>query len=99
MSAHVSLSAPCQRWRITVRRQRYNGAVASRRKLAMPRILVLHGPNLNLLGRREPEVYGTTTLEEINHRLRQHATEHHVDLEILQTNHEGGLVDAIQGAM
>jgi len=65
----------------------------------MPRILVLHGPNLNLLGHREPEVYGTTTLEEINHRLRQHATEHHVDLEILQTNHEGGLVDAIQGAM
>ncbi len=65
----------------------------------MLRILVLHGPNLNLLGRREPEVYGNVTLEEINHRLQQHATEHHVELEILQSNHEGGLVDAIQGAI
>ena len=63
------------------------------------KILVLHGPNLNLLGRREPEIYGRVTLEEINRRLRQHATEHRVDLEILQSNHEGGLVDAIQGAM
>jgi 3-dehydroquinate dehydratase-2 len=65
----------------------------------MPRILVLHGPNLNLLGHREPEVYGTVTLEEINQRLRLHAAEYHIDLEILQSNHEGGLVDTIQGAM
>jgi 3-dehydroquinate dehydratase-2 len=65
----------------------------------MPRILVLHGPNLNLLGRREPQIYGHVTLEEINHRLQQYAAEHQVDLEILQSNHEGGLVDAIQGAM
>jgi len=65
----------------------------------MPRILVLHGPNLNLLGRREPEVYGYATLEDINHRLEKLATEHHVELEILQSNHEGDLVDAIQGAM
>jgi 3-dehydroquinate dehydratase II len=65
----------------------------------MPRILVLHGPNLNLLGRREPEIYGHVTLEEINRRLLQHAVEHQVDLEILQSNHEGALVDAIQGAM
>jgi 3-dehydroquinate dehydratase II len=74
-------------------------SVASRRKPMMPRILVLHGPNLNLLGRREPEVYGSVTLEEINYRLQQHAAKHHVDLEILQSNHEGALVDAIQGAM
>jgi 3-dehydroquinate dehydratase II len=65
----------------------------------MPRILVLHGPNLNLLGHRELEVYGTVTLDEINQRLRLHAAEYHIDLEILQSNHEGGLVDAIQGAM
>jgi 3-dehydroquinate dehydratase II len=65
----------------------------------MSRILVLHGPNLNLLGRREPEVYGIVTLEDINHRLQKLAAEHHVELEILQSNHEGGLVEAIQGAM
>jgi 3-dehydroquinate dehydratase II len=64
----------------------------------MPRILVLHGPNLNLLGRREPQIYGQVTLEEINHRLQRYAAEHHVEIEILQSNHEGGLVDAIQGA-
>ena len=65
----------------------------------MSRILVLHGPNLNLLGRREPGIYGLVTLDEINHRLQTIAAEHHVELEILQSNHEGGLVEAIQGAM
>ena len=65
----------------------------------MSRILVLHGPNLNLLGRREPGIYGNVTLEEINHRLYKVAAEHHVELEILQSNHEGGLIEAIQGAM
>ena len=65
----------------------------------MSRILVLHGPNLNLLGRREPGIYGLVTLDEINHRLQTLAAEHHVELEILQSNHEGGLVEAIQGAM
>jgi 3-dehydroquinate dehydratase II len=65
----------------------------------MSRILVLHGPNLNLLGRREPGIYGLVTLEEINHCLQKLASEHHVELEILQSNHEGGLVEAIQGAM
>jgi 3-dehydroquinate dehydratase II len=65
----------------------------------MPRILVLHGPNLNLLGRRQPDIYGIVTLEEINHRLQRLAAEHHVELEILQSNHEGQLVEAIQGAM
>lgn len=65
----------------------------------MSRILVLHGPNLNLLGRREPGIYGTVTLEEIDHRLRELAAEQHVELEILQSNHEGVLVEAIQGAI
>jgi 3-dehydroquinate dehydratase II len=65
----------------------------------MARILVLHGPNLNLLGRREPGIYGRVTLDEINHRLQTLAAEHHIELEILQSNHEGGLVEAIQGAM
>jgi 3-dehydroquinate dehydratase II len=65
----------------------------------MSRILVLHGPNLNLLGRREPGIYGLVTLDEINHRLQTLAAEHHIELEILQSNHEGGLVEAIQGAM
>jgi 3-dehydroquinate dehydratase-2 len=65
----------------------------------MSRVLVLHGPNLNLLGRREPRIYGLVTLEEINHRLHKLAAEHHVELEILQSNHEGDLVEAIQGAI
>jgi len=64
----------------------------------MPRILVLHGPNLNLLGQREVHIYGEATLEEINTRLRDLAAEHHLQLEIIQSNHEGALVDAIQGA-
>jgi 3-dehydroquinate dehydratase-2 len=65
----------------------------------MARILVLHGPNLNLLGTREPDVYGTVTLEEIDARLAALAAEHHVEIEIIQSNHEGCLVDAIHAAM
>ena len=65
----------------------------------MPRVLVLHGPNLNLLGQREPDIYGAVTLDEINHRLKTMAAEHEVELEILQSNHEGVLVDAIQEAV
>ncbi len=56
-------------------------------------ILVLHGPNLNLFGRREPHIYGTTTLAEINQRLEALAAELRARLEIVQSNHEGTLVD------
>jgi len=57
------------------------------------KILVLHGPNLNLFGRREPHIYGTTTLDEINDKLQALARELKVELVVLQSNHEGALVD------
>jgi len=63
------------------------------------RVLVLHGPNLNLLGVREPGVYGCTTLEGINAKLCALARELGVELRTLQSNSEGALVDAIQGAL
>lgn len=62
------------------------------------RILVLHGPNLNLLGTREPEVYGRLTLSDINQRLERLAAGQGAVLTILQSNHEGALVDRIQEA-
>lgn len=64
----------------------------------MMRFLVLHGPNLNLLGRREPQLYGSQTLADINILLEQLATELGCTLSIFQSNCEGALVDAIQGA-
>ncbi len=60
-------------------------------------IAVLNGPNLNLLGQREPEVYGRATLAEIEQMVRDAARTHGVAVEWLQTNHEGELVDAVQG--
>ena len=62
------------------------------------RILVIHGPNLNLLGIREPEVYGTTTLQEINRHLRSRAAEMGVSVSDFQSNHEGDVIDRIQAA-
>ncbi len=62
-------------------------------------ILVLHGPNLNLLGRREPGVYGLVTLEEINRLLEQEAQGLNSNISIKQSNHEGVLVDLIHDAL
>lgn len=64
----------------------------------MRNVLILHGPNLNLTGSREPEVYGTTTLAEIDRQLRSAAKDHGVELRTLQSNHEGVLIDAIHEA-
>jgi 3-dehydroquinate dehydratase-2 len=58
------------------------------------RVLVIHGPNLNLLGRREPQIYGTTSLDQINARLGELAKEINVDLMAMQSNSEGAIVDA-----
>ncbi len=60
------------------------------------KILVIHGPNLNLLGTRESDIYGTKTLEEINSSLQQLAAELGTELSIEQSNHEGEIVDIIQ---
>lgn len=65
----------------------------------MMKILVLHGPNLNMLGVREPEVYGTDTLEKINRSLETAAAGRGIEMRIRQSNHEGVLVDEIQQAL
>jgi 3-dehydroquinate dehydratase II len=60
------------------------------------RIAVLNGPNLNLLGQREPEVYGRTSLSEIESMVREAGASQDVQIDWFQTNHEGALVDAVQ---
>ncbi len=60
------------------------------------KILVLHGPNLNLTGFREPDVYGKKSLDEINEMIQQHAPQIGAEVRILQSNHEGVLIDTIQ---
>ena len=64
----------------------------------MAAILVLHGPNLNLLGSREPEIYGSETLDEINHRLQSEAERAGATLSCLQSNGEQELVEAVHQA-
>lgn len=61
----------------------------------MKKILVIHGPNLNLLGEREQEIYGERTLADINVKLQKMASDHDLQLHILQSNHEGEIVDTI----
>jgi len=68
-------------------------------KLVAKNILILHGPNLNLLGSREPDVYGSETLEEINGNLSKLATEANVSLVSFQSNSEADLISRIQQAM
>ena len=62
------------------------------------RILILHGPNLNLLGTREPEVYGSMTLDDINKKMIELGKELGVEIKCIQSNHEGALIDALHDA-
>lgn len=62
------------------------------------RVLVLHGPNLNLLGHREPEIYGTATLTQINREMKTLGSQLGMQLDFFQSNHEGALIDQIQQA-
>jgi len=62
------------------------------------KVLILNGPNLNLLGTREPEHYGSLTLDAINQRLQTYAETHDIELRIQQSNHEGAIIDAVQEA-
>ncbi|HEU5203989.1 MAG TPA: type II 3-dehydroquinate dehydratase [Candidatus Limnocylindrales bacterium] len=61
----------------------------------MTQVLVLEGPNLNLVGTREPEIYGDETLEEIHERIRERAQELELDIAFFQSNHEGALIDRL----
>jgi len=65
---------------------------------ATPHVLILHGPNLNLLGTREPAVYGSTTLAQINADLENIAADRGVELQTFQSNHEGALIDRVHTA-
>jgi len=65
----------------------------------MVKIAVIHGPNLNLLGLREPEVYGALNLEQINARMQELARAEDMELRITQSNHEGAIIDTIHAAL
>lgn len=70
----------------------------SRNAKGKPHVLVIHGPNLNLLGLREPEIYGRETLADINASLAKQAKAASVDLIVFQSNHEGDLIDRVHAA-
>jgi len=61
----------------------------------MSKILILHGPNLNMLGRREPEIYGTQTLQDIENLCRDNARAKNIETDFFQSNHEGEIIDKI----
>ena len=65
-------------------------------KTKQKKILILHGPNLNLLGKREPHIYGNTSLNDVNQSLKTLATPHNVEVECFQSNHEGDLITKTQ---
>ena len=62
----------------------------------MKKLVVAHGPNLNLLGKREPQIYGTRSLADLNEMVREKAKELHVEVAIFQSNHEGEIIDFLQ---
>ena len=64
----------------------------------MIKILVLHGPNLNMVGEREPDIYGEMSLEDLNDRLVELGKKLDIEVQTFQSNHEGGLIDALQDA-
>lgn len=61
----------------------------------MIKLIVIHGPNLNLLGTREPDVYGKMTLPELNKKIQDFAIKHNIDVQTFQSNHEGSIIDFI----
>ena len=62
------------------------------------KVLVIHGPNLNLLGTREPEIYGSMTMQDINEDLAKQAKEHNIEIDFFQSNHEGEIIDKLHEA-
>ena len=70
--------------------------VFSRQMTAKFKVLVLNGPNLNMLGKREPEIYGNSTLEDINKEIQKYASQHDIEINFFQSNIEGEIVTRIQ---